>query len=249
MVLIVKFDMNMKKIFFMAAAVVAAAVPAKAESMMFNNPENEAYFGVRASVDISSAANGGAFYSNKPGFSVGAVYNIPIVVNLYFEPGLSLFYDVFGTVYFDTETVTIPATQPGGEATEKDVLYQVDGSVRNLGFRVPLNIGYHFDFAPDLKVNVFTGPQVNASLWARSYTYEYIKPTGAKVENSSESAFGTGGFKHIDLQWNFGVGLDYGRYMVAVQGSIGMTRLRDAVPLIQKNMRRNIFSITLGYNF
>ena len=241
----------MKKIYSIAAGVLllAGAGTAKADSMMFNNPENEAYFGARVALDISSAANGGAFYSNKPGFSVGAVYNIPVVANFYFEPGLSVFYDVFGTMHFNTEDVTFPPTEPGGEPTVQPVVYQIDGSVRNLGFRVPLNFGYHFDFAPDLRVHVFTRPQLNASMWARSYQYDHITPTGKKVGSSSASAFGTGGFKHFDAQWNFGLGLDYGNYMVAVQGSLGMTRLRDAVEPIKKNMRRNIFSITIGYNF
>ena len=152
-------------------------------------------------------------------------------------------------MHFNTEDVTFPPTEPGGEPTVQPVVYQIDGSVRNLGFRVPLNFGYHFDFAPDLRVHVFTGPQLNASMWARSYQYDHITPTGKKVGSSSASAFGTGGFKHFDAQWNFGLGLDYGNYMVAVQGSLGMTRLRDAVEPIKKNMRRNIFSITIGYNF
>ena len=70
----------MKKILTIAtAALLFGAGSAKADSLMFNNPENRAHFGVRASLDISSAANGGVFYSNKPGFSVGAVYSIQII--------------------------------------------------------------------------------------------------------------------------------------------------------------------------
>lgn len=240
----------MKSIKALAALAIigAAVIPAKADSLMFNNPANEPYFGARVAIDISSAANGGAFYSNKPGFSIGGIYNIPLYANLYFEPGLSLFYDVFGTMYFDSEE--IPVTDPEtGVVTDQEIVYQVDGSIRNLGFRVPLNFGYHFDFADDLRVKVFTGPQFNASILARYHQNAYITPSSTKVDAASESVFGTGGFKHFDMQWNFGVGVDYGNYSISLGGSVGMTRLRDAAGVFQKNMRRNIFSIALGYNF
>lgn len=52
----------MKKIYSIAAGVLllAGAGTAKADSMMFNNPENEAYFGARVALDISSAATEGS---------------------------------------------------------------------------------------------------------------------------------------------------------------------------------------------
>lgn len=236
-----------------AALAVAVAIPASADSLVVNNPENRPYFGARVSIDISSSANGGRYYSSKPGFAVGAVYNIPVWKNLYFEPGLSVFYDVFGTTYFNIETIQIPDISSETGYIDKDVMYQVDGSIRNLGFRIPLNIGYHFDFAEDLRVSVFTGPQFNASVIARYHQDAYTKPSGAKEASFSKSAFGTGGFKHFDAQWNFGVGLDWENYTVALTGSVGMTRLRDAIVyapgVVQPKTRRNLFAITLGYNF
>ncbi len=231
-----------------ALALVGSMAYARGASLVVDNPENRTYLGARVALDISSAANGGAYYSNKPGFSLGAVYHIPVVANLYFEPGLSMFYNVFGTMYYATETILLPEVNDAGESTQ-DVVYQIDGSVRNFGFRVPLHVGYHFDFAENMRVSVFTGPQFNASLLARYHQNRYVTPSGKVEEGTSGSVFGTGGFKHFDAQWNFGVGLDYGNYMVALSGSLGMTRLRDAYGPFQKNMRRNLFSITLGYNF
>ncbi len=114
-----------------------------------------------AHADISSAANGGGYYSNKAGFSAGAVYNIPLWRNLYFEPGLSVFYNPFGTTSWDSYEVSVPVIsdgQPvmgsdGKPLTEtKEIAYQIDGSIRNFGFRVPMLVGYHFDFTEDIKV-------------------------------------------------------------------------------------------------
>ena len=60
----------MKLKFLALGAVVAASLSASAASTyLFDNPDNIAHFGARVSVDISSAANGGGFYSNQAGFS------------------------------------------------------------------------------------------------------------------------------------------------------------------------------------
>ncbi len=210
---------------------------------------------MRAAVDISSAANGGAYYSSKAGFSIGGIYNIPIVANFYFEPGLSLFYDTFGTMYFQSEDImAAPSAGAIADVTTEpeepeEVFYKIDGSMRNLGFRVPLKFGYHFDFAEDLKVHVFTGPQLNLSLLARYHQGAYITPSGHRVASHSESIFGTGGFKHLDLQWNFGVGVQYDDYYVSVEGALGITRMKDQADYLQRHLRRDLFTITLGYNF
>lgn len=234
---------------------MSAAPAAKSQSYMFDNPENRAFFGVRAGIDISSAANGGAMFSNKPGFDVGAVYNIPVVANLYFEPGLHVFYNVFGTStvqYFEQVWL-----DEAGDENSRMIPYQVDGTLRNLGFRIPLNIGYHFDFAPDLSVHVFTGPQLNLSLMARYHQNEVITPGGEKIKSQSVDAFGTNGYKHVDLQWNIGVGITYQRYYMSLGGSLGITRMKSASVIVtdrfrtdlSRNIRRNLFNISVGYNF
>lgn len=236
-----------------ASAIVPAA---QAQSYMFDNPENETYFGVRAGIDISSAANGGAMYSNKAGFSVGAVYNIPVVANLYFEPGLYLFYNTFGTVHLEDYQYSVVNQEDGTEQWFHQ-LYQVDGTLRNFGFRIPLNIGYHFDFADDLSIQVFTGPQMNLNIVANYHQNEVTTPAGEVVKTVSKGAFGTGGFKHVDLQWNFGVGIAYRDYYMSVGGSVGITNMKSASVIeagpykvdLGRNIRRNLFNISVGYNF
>ena len=216
-------------------------------SYMFDNPENRAYFGARLGLDISSAANGGGFYSNSPGFSIGGAYNIPLYMNLYFEPGLDIFYNTVGVNRWESFTEKIPNDITGDD----DVItipYQIDGSIRNFGFRVPFMIGYHFDFTEDIKVNVFTGPQLNLSLISRYHQNEVLIP-GHAEDSYGESIFGTDGFKHLDLQWKFGVGVAYQRYYIDLSGAWGMTQMKSGTEELPRNLRRNLFSITLGYNF
>lgn len=247
---------DMKKtLAILLVGAASSVMGADAQSYMFDNPENRTFFGVRAGLDVSSAANGGAMFSNKPGFSVGAVYDIPVLANFYFEPGLYLFYNTFGTVHLENYEYTIVDSE--GNSSEFYKLYQVDGTLRNFGFRIPMNFGYHFDFADDLSVHVFTGPQLNLGLVARYHQNEVITPGDEVVKSTSVDAFGTGGFKHIDLQWNFGVGLTYQRYYMSLGGSVGVTRMKSASVIqagpyevdLRRNIRRNLFNISVGYNF
>lgn len=252
--------MNRIKALLLGVALSGAALSASAASTyLFDNPENKTYFGARVGVDISSAANGGGFYSNSPGFSLGAVYNIPVFMNLYFEPGLGIFYNTIGANYWDsfTQEVTNEAT---GVVEEVDVPYQIDGSIRNFGFRIPLLIGYHFDFTEDIKVNVFTGPQLNLSLVSRYHQNE-VRVQDNEEAAWSTSVFGSQGFKHADLQWKFGVGISYQKYYLDLSGSWGMTKIMSKPDMsdeaiddldfsyTRRDIRRNLFSITLGYNF
>lgn len=248
--------MNALKTLAAAAILAATAAPAvDAQSYMFDNPENRTYFGVRAGIDVCSTSNGGPIYSSKPGFTVGAVYNMPLWKNLYFEPGLSLFYNVFGT--YTQQIQKQYWTDADGNENSRDVLFAVDGTLRNFGFRIPLNFGYHFDFAPDLSVHVFTGFQLNLSAVARYHQNEVIEPNGNRVSSASVSAFGTGGFKHADIQWNFGAGITYQRYYMSIGGSVGCTKMKSAsvIPCgpyearLDRNIRRDLFNISVGYNF
>lgn len=238
-------------------AVLAAMTASGQTSYMFDNPENTTYFGVRAGLDISSAANGDGWYSNQPGFNVGAIYHIPLLANFYFEPGLSLFYNTFGTnrtelytsdVPWIDSTTGQPAVDENGDIIYRQYPYQIDGSMRNLGFRVPLIFGFHFDFAEDVKASVYTGPQFNASLMAR-YHQNAVRVPGEEQPEFGFSIFGTKGFKHFDMQWNIGVGLTYQHYYIGLHGSLGMTRMKDATEQLPRALRRNLFTITLGYNF
>jgi hypothetical protein len=243
-----------KKLFAALLLGASALTSVQAQSYMFDNPENHTYFGVRVGLDVSSAANGGPLYSSKAGFSIGAIYNIPIVANLYFEPGLHLFYNVFGTSFYNSYEVANPnydLSNPN-EGPTKDVYYMVNGTVRNLGFRIPLNVGYHFDFSDDISVSVYTGPQLNLSYLAHYHQNSYINPeTMQTVDGESESIFGTGGFKHFDVQWNFGVGLNYQQYYLGLGGSVGVTKMMTSWTMANEksNLRRNLFTISLGYNF
>lgn len=215
----------MKKFIIAAIAAVASltASAQNSEYTIFNNPDNAPYFGARLGVDITSTSGGGDMYNNGAGFTVGAIYNIPLWQNLYFEPGLSFFYDTFGT--------EIQSMADGMNVN------LINGSIRNFGFRIPMVAGYNFDFTDNVRIAPFTGPQLNFNVVAREHWDNTIE---------GGSIFGEGGFKHFDLQWVIGVGVTYGKYYVSLSGGIGMTKARS---LKYDNFRRNTVNISIGYNF
>lgn len=216
----------MKKTIILLACILS--IVSVSAQTLFDNENNHPYFGARAGIDVTSASDGNGVFNNGCGFQVGAIYNLPIKMNFYFEPGLSVFYDTFG------QQVTAL-----GEDLEQ---YNIDGSIRNFGFRVPFNFGFHFDFTDEISVCLFTGPQLNWSLSAKSH-WSNVKGV---EQLPSESVFGEGGFKHFDLQWNFGVGLNYNQYYIAMSGAAGITKVMDTKAI---DFRRNIFTLSLGYNF
>ncbi len=238
--------MNILKLIVAGCAMCVCSDAVADTSYMFDNPENRTYFGARVGVDITTAANGGGNYSSNTGFSAGAIYNIPLYKNLYFEPGLSFFYNTFGTSKWNSFVPESSINPETGEGI--DVYYQVNGSMRNFGFRVPLLIGYHFDFSDNVKVGVFTGPQVNMNLYAKYFVSELLGNDKDALDHDC-SLFGTEGFKHLDFQWNLGIGVTYEKYYASINGAWGLSTMKSSTLMLPRDLHRNLFTITLGYNF
>lgn len=232
----------MKKI--LATVLAAAAVlPATAGDMFDAGDENRPYFGVRVSFEApipgkinasaDNASIGVSAFKTGAGFDAGAIYNIPLWKNLYFEPGLSLFYNAFGV-------------KDDMFADEPDIA-SVKASVRTFGFRIPFSFGYRFDLAP-CSLYAFTGPELEVGLVGR----EHISGTimGEKV-SESESIYGNG-YRRYDISWKFGVGVSVDNYYLGLSGNVGMVnRISDDSEFggVDVSYHQNLFQLTLGYNF
>lgn len=220
----------MKKFLLSAALVLAGCVSMSAQNI-FNNPANEAYFGLRAGFDLScpgkitSEGVGVDMFKNGAGFEVGGIYNIPVVANFYVEPGLKLFYDTY-SVKDDWNIYDG---------------FGIDGiSIRKFGMRIPVMAGYRFDFTRDISVSVFTGPELEVGFVGKEH---------AKSGNrsSSESVYGDDGFlKRTNLLWDFGAGVSYRNYYFSVSGGIGMLNMYNGS---HGKFHENRVTFSLGYNF
>ena len=233
----------MKKILLLSLMLGASVASASAQDRIFNNPDNKGYFGIRVAGevtcpgDISYEGIGLKAYKNGGGIEFGAIYNAPVVANFYLEPGLKLFYnsysankDLFGM----------------GAAYDYDDDYIYDdffdsASIRKFGMRIPVMAGYHFDLTDNIKVSLFTGPELEIGLSAKSH----IK---AGSFSESESVYGEeGGLNRVDLTWGFGAGVTYKKLYFGVSGNVGMLNMINDGDGVK--FHENRASFTLGYNF
>ncbi len=217
----------MKRV-IISALLLAGGLASNAQDYLFENPDNKEYFGVRLGLDITATPGAGTdTYRNGAGFSIGAVYNIPVYKNLYVEPGLSIFYDTF------SDNIIV------GDNGSLELPQQMSRSFRNFGFRIPIFVGYHFDFTEQISIAPFTGPQFNLSLYAQD---AYDKDYGLEAV----SLFGEKGFKHLDMQWAVGAALTYNKFVISATAAFGITKIYTVG---YDRLRRNTCTIAIGYNF
>lgn len=225
---------SMKKCIILTIVSVIASLSAVAQNTIVNNPDNKPYWGLRLGGDITCPGDVSAenvdvsVFKNGGGFEIGGIYNYPLVANLYIEPGLKLYYDTYSMKdefmgAFDDEEVSLSGL-----------------SFRKFGMRIPVNFGYHFDFTDDVKVSVFTGPELEIGFTAKAH----LKGDGIDL---SESIYGDdGGMNRVNLLWGIGAGVSYQHFYFGVNGGIGMLNmLSDSDAKFHEN--RVTFSV--GYNF
>ena len=213
---------------------IAFALPVCAQNPVNNNPDNKPYWGIRVGADIVDPGSiewadgvGISLFSNGAGIEFGGIFNAPIVANFYLEPGLKLYYDTYSAK-------NISFIDDDFESG-----YLKD-SFRKFGFRIPVMAGYHFDFTEDIKVALFTGPELEVGLSGK----EHIKGGNVKV---SQDLYGDeGGMRRVNLLWDFGASVSYKHFYFGVNGGIGMLNM-TSVPDISFHENRVTFS--LGYNF
>lgn len=212
---------------------LSAGLCASAQSSIVNNPANRGYFGVRASLDVACPGNLKSgdlsvdIYDPGAGFSAGAIYNMPLVANLYFEPGVNLYYNTYKVKNIELSNGI-----------------NAKGSVRKFGVRVPLQFGYHFDFTPDISVAVFTGPELEIGCTADLHMKAGV---GNVSESASESIYDDDGLERFDCLWKFGASLTYAHnYYVGIGGGVGMVNMFGDSGV---KFHENLVQVTLGYNF
>lgn len=229
----------MKKAIISLFALVLTAIASNAQDI-FNSPGlNYKYFGLRLSYELAAPGDiktpgtpiKTSLYGNSSGFNLEGVYNIPLWKNLYLQPGVGIYYN----------TYSINQNSLGA--------YDVDNaSARQWGFRIPMHVGYNFDFIPDLRIAFFTGPELNVSFRGKTHY-------GIGQYSVHGPLFGdNGALNRTDVKWRFGVGATIAqKYYVAISGAVGMCDMardyEDASIKVKQEMHSNLFDITLGYNF
>lgn len=191
--------------------------------------QDSPYWGVRLSFDVTHPAGCNDGINNGSGFTLNGIYNMPLSSHVYLEPGLGVFYNTMGIrpVEFD------------------EGLY--DGSIRNFGLRIPINVGYRFHIFDGLELAAFTGPWLNVNL----YTKAHLQPNFEGPAPSKSTSLFYYGWHHFDAQWGFGIAATYaGQYYISINGAIGFTPMSTMrIGDHKDRLRRNTVSVTVGYNF
>lgn len=231
----------MKKIiiiFVMLLMVTSSHLVAQ-DNILVNNPDNAPYWGIRVSYDYTKPGSikAGDYimdnFKGGSGFSAGIIYNMPLVANLYLEPGVSVFYDTYRS---DDLFVTVDDMMLNNKAYIK---------YSQLGVRIPIMLGYHFDFNERARINVMTGPQFGIGLVGKS------KIKGDQIEDFEQTDDNMysdeGGFKRFNLQWAVGVGTTVDKFDISVKYLFGLTgRIKDSE---DAKLKENQLQISVGYNF
>lgn len=210
-----------------------ASLSMLAQSSIFNNPANKAYFGIRVAgevtcpSEVSEDGTGISVFKNGGGVEFGGIFNAPVVANFYIEPGLKFYYNTY--------------------SMKGDFVGAIDNSsliksviTKKFGMRIPVMAGYHFDFTDDIKVSVFTGPELEIGFSAKE------KVSSRTIDVSNDLYGDDAALNRVDLLWGMGAGITYQHVYFGVSGSLGMLNmLHDS----DFTFHENRVSFTLGYNF
>ncbi len=223
----------MKKSIISLALAAAACLSTNAQDFILDNPDNEPYFGIRVGGEITCPGMvkvdniGVSMFDNGGGVEFGGIYNIPIIANCYIEPGLTFYQNSYSL------------KDEYSPDLEDDIIFN-SVSISKFGMRVPVMVGYHFDFTEDIHTHIFTGPELEIGFSAK----EKIK--GHNIEMSEDLYGEDGGMKRTNLLWGMGAGVSYRNFILTLKGSLGMLNSLDEADV---RFHENRVTISLGYNF
>ncbi len=230
---------------FLLSLLLLSSAGAWAQNSILDNPNNKPYFGARLSIDASipgdvkysvgNASFKSDLFGTGGGLSIGGVYNIPIVANLYVEPGLDF--------YYHTNSINV-GNYVDENASNSDFKNR---SLRKFGMRIPVQIGYQFDFSPSTSFAIYTGPVLNVGfsndyyLTTKEFDYIEYHESGSMYDSMNRA----------DLSWRIGVGVNFLKnYYVGLSGDIGMLNmLKNNDDGMKVKMHENGFQLSIGYNF
>lgn len=179
----------------------------------YNNPENTPYWGIRLGVDggatgyVKVGDEAKELYHDDAGVALTGTYNVPIVANLYLEPGLSVYYYEY--------------------SANKDVLESFGPDITDItrkifGMRLPVMIGYHFDLTKKFKIYLYTGPELETGFVAK----EQIKSYTYRPLTTWRNLYGDdGSLKRINVLWGYGLGFSYSKFYFGFGGGQGLVNM------------------------
>ncbi len=188
--------------------------------------------GVKAQWELTTPSTSLNAIDDGSGVGAGVLVNVPLWRGLYVEPGVDFYYNTMDINFIDLEINGHAA--PGGY-------------ISNPGLRIPLSVGYKFPVAEGMSFSVFTGVNFNSGLGMKAHlNYDGQVLAGKK----SRVDLYDGYFKKLDAQVKIGVRFSYlDNFFADISGGIGLNNICKMKMLQGDHLRRNTFSIGVGYMF
>lgn len=215
----------MKSLKYLAVALIAAIASVSVSA------QDNAHFGVRVAYDMTTSTTVTEMTGWGSGFSVGGVYYAPFGKRTFFQTGLLFYVD---NIKLD------------GTTENKYNPHTYDGNIRNLGIRLPIDLGLRILENSVVALNVYTGPHLYFNFASKMICDETY---GGKTTHIDEK-FTTSG---MEIGWALGVGADFfKRWHIHLEGAYGLSNLgkTDRFELgKESNLKRAEISLGVGYNF
>lgn len=174
-------------------------------------------------VPVTFGIKGGANFSTFSGnlkntksivrYQFGVTTDITLTNNFYILTGLD--FQVKGVRYN-------PKSSP-------DIKYNP------MYLQLPVNIGYKFDVAPNVRLVIATGPYIAYGIGGK-----------ARSEGEKHSVFGKNKFKRLDYGVSGGAGIELGKIAINAGYDFGIANISDTKSTKIRN--RNPY-LTVGYKF
>ncbi len=219
----------MKRPFLILIAVVLSTMLNQVNSQTFSEPSG--HWGIRASYNLTvpgkltlSDDKKEDVYNAGSGFQVGVTRLVPIVSHFYVEPGAMLFFDTY--------------------SAKEDKVYLfhngTSASFNKFGLRIPVMLGWHFDFGAKTKLYVFTGPEFEVGFTGKVKYGQPHKDISFDVYSKD------GHLRNLSGLWGAGIGVSYDKYYLGFSGDFGFTNRYNGDP--NRSFRENHFMVTIGMN-
>lgn len=192
------------------------------------------FFSTATFAQLSWNAKVGMNVSNLYGKSVeNSKARVGIKAGVGAEYAFTKMWSIQPSLFFSTKGAKYSESTGNASASVK---------VNEMYLELPVNAQARFAVTDGINITVAAGPYFAVGVGGkRKVTAE----SGSFYASSDMKTFGDNGFDRFDFGLGVGVGAEFGRIMVGLDGQWGLTKLASYT-----NAPKNInFSITLGYKF
>lgn len=190
-------------------------------------------WGVGAGWDINIPSGSSAHWDTGSGATLTGWGAMALSNKVFVASGLDVFYRTMGTNWITGADEAL-----------------VEGTVKNVGLRVPLLAGLNLPLSQSVEIDLATGPQIEVNLMARHYPDPVPDVLSHNTDNSSANMFHNG-FRRVSGSWRLALGFTFStHYYVGIDSSVGFTPLASFGNRDNKiRIRGNTVAVKLCYKF